>query len=126
MRNVAAWLTTFQIPTGPSSHIAELIGEERELRERLGRGDISNREENPRLRALEVDLDQCWDLLRQLQARRHAVQSPGDNVVPLSRRRRELTSRPDRTRHRTRRRIPIADTDARRTHPIGPDLPDRT
>ncbi|QTI68001.1 DUF2630 family protein [Gordonia polyisoprenivorans] len=59
-------------------HITELIGEEHELRERLGRGDISKGEENARLRALEVDLDQCWDLLRQRQARRHAGQNPDD------------------------------------------------
>ncbi|MGH3577762.1 MAG: DUF2630 family protein [Mycobacterium sp.] len=29
-----------------------------------------------RLRSLEVRLDQCWDLLRQRRARRHAGQDP--------------------------------------------------
>ena len=29
-----------------------------------------------RLRELEVQLDQCWDLLRQRRARRHAGQDP--------------------------------------------------
>ncbi|MGC5247372.1 DUF2630 family protein [Gordonia sp. DT219] len=59
-------------------HITELIGEEHELRGQLGQGEISKSAEHTRLRELEVSLDQCWDLLRQRQARRHAGQDPDD------------------------------------------------
>ncbi|MGV9671356.1 MULTISPECIES: DUF2630 family protein [unclassified Gordonia (in: high G+C Gram-positive bacteria)] len=62
-------------------HITDLIGEEHDLRERLGRGDIGRDEENARLKELEVSLDQCWDLLRQRQARRRAGQDPDDAAV---------------------------------------------
>lgn len=59
-------------------HITELIAQEHELRAQLGRGDISRDEENAALRAIEVQLDQSWDLLRQRQARRDAGQSPDE------------------------------------------------
>lgn len=62
-------------------HITQLIAEERDLRGRLGRGEISRDEENRRLRDLEVSLDQCWDLLRQRQARRDAGVDPDDASV---------------------------------------------
>jgi hypothetical protein len=35
-------------------------------------------EEEERLRTIEVALDQCWDLLRQRRARRHAGQDPDE------------------------------------------------
>jgi 5,10-methylenetetrahydrofolate reductase len=50
--------------------ISELVSSERTLRERLASGDISTDEEHERLRQVEVELDQCWDLLRQRQALR--------------------------------------------------------
>jgi hypothetical protein len=62
-------------------HITELISEEHELREKLGRGEISRAEENSRLQELEVSLDQCWDLLRQRQGRRDAGANPDDASV---------------------------------------------
>jgi hypothetical protein len=34
-----------------------------------------------RLHAIEVELDQCWDLLRQRRARRAAGQDPDDAAV---------------------------------------------
>ncbi|MDQ1485188.1 MAG: hypothetical protein QOJ62_881 [Actinomycetota bacterium] len=34
-----------------------------------------------RLRAIEVTLDQCWDLLRQRRARRHAGEDPDQAAV---------------------------------------------
>jgi hypothetical protein len=34
-------------------------------------------EENQRLRTIEVELDQCWDLLRQRRARREFGEDPG-------------------------------------------------
>ncbi|MFC4910811.1 DUF2630 family protein [Actinomadura gamaensis] len=60
------------------SHIDEYVAEEAKLREKLQRGELSQGEEQQRLRALEVELDQCWDLLRQRRARRDAGQNPDD------------------------------------------------
>jgi hypothetical protein len=61
--------------------IKGLIDEEHGLRERLGSGDISVEEENQRLRSIEVQLDQCWDLLRQRRARREFGENPNDAQV---------------------------------------------
>jgi Protein of unknown function (DUF2630) len=60
----------------PLSHIRELVDEERELRARLQKHEISADEERARLRALEVELDQCWDLLRQRRALRETGGDP--------------------------------------------------
>ncbi|GAB91275.1 DUF2630 family protein [Gordonia rhizosphera] len=57
-------------------HITDLIAEEHDLRDKLSRGEISRQEENSRLSRIEVSLDQCWDLLRQRQARRNAGFDP--------------------------------------------------
>lgn len=62
-------------------HVAELVEEERTLRERLGRGEISADEEHRRLRDLEVELDQCWDLLRQRDAKREFGEDPDSAQV---------------------------------------------
>ncbi|WP_295700237.1 DUF2630 family protein [Lapillicoccus sp.] len=62
-------------------HISGLIDEERGLRDRLARGEISPVEEHAKLRALEVELDQCWDLLRQRRAKREYGEDPGDAQV---------------------------------------------
>lgn len=58
--------------------ITELIGQEHALREQLGAGEITESEEHQRLRALEVELDQCWDLLRQRRARSEFGQDTGE------------------------------------------------
>ncbi|MEL7976311.1 DUF2630 family protein [Isoptericola sp. F-RaC21] len=50
--------------------ISDLIDRERELRERLARGEIDASTEHEELAAAETSLDQCWDLLRQRQAAR--------------------------------------------------------
>ncbi|MDQ6642710.1 MAG: DUF2630 family protein [Actinomycetota bacterium] len=50
--------------------ITDLIAAERVLRDRLARGEISQQEEHELLRKAEVELDQCWDLLRQRRALR--------------------------------------------------------
>lgn len=39
-------------------------------------GEALSREELGRLRSIEHELDQCWDLLRQRRARRSAGQDP--------------------------------------------------
>jgi hypothetical protein len=50
--------------------ISELVTEEHQLRTAVQTGAISTDEEQSRLRALEQDLDQCWDLLRRRRAAR--------------------------------------------------------
>ena len=65
---------------GPSvhQHINDLVAEEHTLRERLAKGEISVDEEHARLKAIERELDQLWDLLRQRQARSEYGQDPAD------------------------------------------------
>ena len=63
------------------SHINELVAEEKALREQLQHGEISESEEHKRLRQLEIQLDQCWDLLRQRRALRETGGDPGDAAV---------------------------------------------
>jgi predicted nuclease with TOPRIM domain len=60
----------------PLARIHELVDEERKLRDRLQRKEISADEEHARLRDLEVQLDQCWDLLRQRRALRETGGDP--------------------------------------------------
>ena len=58
--------------------ISALVDEEHEL-ERSG-GELET-DQLDRLKALEVQLDQCWDLLRRRRARRRAGEDP-DEVEP--------------------------------------------
>ncbi|NED97376.1 DUF2630 family protein [Phytoactinopolyspora alkaliphila] len=58
------------------SMIHELVDEERRLRESAGAREMSTDEEQARLRRVEEQLDQCWDLLRQRRARAEAGQDP--------------------------------------------------
>jgi hypothetical protein len=67
--------------TNPLAHIHKLVDEERELRARLQRHEISEDEEHARLRALEVELDQCWDLLRQRRALRETGGDPREAKI---------------------------------------------
>jgi hypothetical protein len=61
--------------------IKGLIDEEHGLRGRFDAGEISVEEENQRLRTIEVELDQCWDLLRQRRAKREFGEDPADAAV---------------------------------------------
>ncbi len=61
--------------------IRELVDVEHTLRKRLGRGELTSDEEHAQLAALEQQLDQCWDLLRQRRARVAAGQNPDDAQV---------------------------------------------
>lgn len=62
--------------------ISELVEDEHAL-EREHAGTAPSEEEVARLRAIEVALDQCWDLLRQRRARRDAGEDPdGAQVRP--------------------------------------------
>ncbi|HEV2360414.1 MAG TPA: DUF2630 family protein [Acidimicrobiales bacterium] len=58
------------------ARIDTLVEEEHRLHERTGVGEALSQADQDRLRALEVQLDQCWDLLRQRRARRGAGQDP--------------------------------------------------
>lgn len=55
--------------------ITTLVDEEHELTKRAEHGGLDE-DEHARMKALQVSLDQCWDLLRQRRARRHAGQDP--------------------------------------------------
>jgi hypothetical protein len=56
--------------------IDELIQTEHELRGKVADGALSSDEEHARLRSVEEQLDQCWDLLRQRRARREFGEDP--------------------------------------------------
>jgi hypothetical protein len=60
------------------SRIDELVAEEHELRTKHAAGQIADDDERTRLQALEVELDQCWDLLRQRRAKREFGENPDD------------------------------------------------
>lgn len=59
------------------TRIDELVAEEHRLHTLAGDSEGLSPEDRGRLEAIEVRLDQCWDLLRQRRARRHAGQDPG-------------------------------------------------
>ncbi len=56
--------------------ISDLVHEEHSLRDKLSSHEISAAEEHARLRDLEVELDQCWDLLRPGLAKKAFGQDP--------------------------------------------------
>jgi hypothetical protein len=60
--------------------IGALVEEEHTL-ERQATGAGLDDDQEARLRELEVQLDQCWDLLRQRRARRNAGQDPDSASV---------------------------------------------
>jgi Protein of unknown function (DUF2630) len=62
-------------------HIRDLVAEEKALRAQLQRGDIDASEEHDRLRRMETELDQCWDLLRQRRALRDSGGDPREAEV---------------------------------------------
>jgi hypothetical protein len=59
-----------------SARIGALIDEEHRLER-----DTDGTPDPDRIRAIEVELDTCWDLLRQRRARRAAGEDP-DAVTP--------------------------------------------
>ena len=58
------------------AQVNQLVAEEKELRSKLQHHEIDESEEHQRLRAVEVQLDQCWDLLRQRRALRETGGDP--------------------------------------------------
>ncbi|MCK0172687.1 MULTISPECIES: DUF2630 family protein [Mycobacteriaceae] len=61
--------------------VNKLVAEEQQLREALQHREIDEGEEQQRLRAVEVALDQCWDLLRQRRALRESGKDPREAEV---------------------------------------------
>jgi len=62
-------------------HITELVDEEHELTNLAEAEGGLDEEQHARMKALEVSLDQCWDLLRQRRARRSAGLNPDQAEV---------------------------------------------
>jgi uncharacterized protein DUF2630 len=70
-----------------AAHIERLVAEEQELRrrEQADRPDVEALEsDSERLREVEVELDRCWDLLRQRRAKEEFGQDPDDAEVRSS------------------------------------------
>jgi hypothetical protein len=63
--------------TNTLERIQRLVAEEHRLFER----DSLAEDENRRLKALQVELDQCWDLLRQRRAAREFGRDPAEAQV---------------------------------------------
>jgi uncharacterized protein DUF2630 len=57
--------------------ISKMVADEKALRDLLSSGGIDGETERERLTALEHELDQCWDLLRQRRALTEAGEDPG-------------------------------------------------
>jgi hypothetical protein len=65
-----------------AAHIEKLVAEEHELRTReQSDNDDALEADRDRLQAVEVELDRCWDLLRQRRALRDAGADPDDAEV---------------------------------------------
>ncbi|MGA3184940.1 MAG: DUF2630 family protein [Candidatus Dormibacteria bacterium] len=62
-------------------HIERLVGEEEALYAHAADGHGMDSEQQRRLRDVQVHLDQCWDLLRQRQARREYGEDPAGAAV---------------------------------------------
>jgi Protein of unknown function (DUF2630) len=64
-----------------TARIERLVTEEKELRGREQEDqsdDAALEKDRDRLRAVEVELDRCWDLLRQRRAQEEFGQDPDD------------------------------------------------
>lgn len=57
--------------------IQQLVHEEQAI---YGKSDVSDHDQ-VRLQKIQVELDQCWDLLRQRRAKREFGQNPDDAHV---------------------------------------------
>ncbi|WP_328464911.1 DUF2630 family protein [Streptomyces sp. NBC_00448] len=57
--------------------ISAMVSDEKALRDLLAGGDDEGGDQRERLAALERELDQCWDLLRQRRALSEAGEDPG-------------------------------------------------
>jgi hypothetical protein len=67
-----------------AAHIERRVSEEHELRRREQadrKSDEQLEADQQRLRAVQVELDRCWDLLRQRRAREEFGQDPDEARV---------------------------------------------
>ena len=62
---------------GAMGHIQKLVAEEHHLFEKKSRSDGDEK----RLKRVQVELDQCWDLLRQRRAARETGHDPAQAQV---------------------------------------------
>ena len=60
-----------------TKHIEDLVGEEHKLRAKKNASPA----DQSRLSSIEVELDQCWDLLRQRRAKREFGDDPNQAHV---------------------------------------------
>lgn len=60
--------------------INDLADEEHALLQKESDGTATD-EERDRIKQIEIELDRCWDLLRQRRARRNAGQDPDKATV---------------------------------------------
>jgi hypothetical protein len=66
--------------------IKRIVDREHQLRDELAQGQIDSEIERHELSRLDTVLDECWDLLRQREARRDAGQDENDVALrPASR-----------------------------------------
>jgi hypothetical protein len=65
---------------GVLGHINELAHEEEELFSKAGQGELESKDRD-RLHVIQIELDQCWDLLHQRRARRSAGMDPNEAQV---------------------------------------------
>ncbi|MDQ0819642.1 hypothetical protein QFZ79_001933 [Arthrobacter sp. V4I6] len=65
------------------NRISALVEEEQALREKAPSSspDYEHGPDHERLKRLEEDLDQCWDLLRQRRAKRQYGENPDEAAV---------------------------------------------
>jgi hypothetical protein len=64
-----------------SDHIESLVKEEHALLQRAESSHGLDDDAHARMQQVQVELDQCWDLLRQRRARRSAGQDPDDSSL---------------------------------------------
>lgn len=60
--------------------VSALVEREHQLRTARGSGSLDEGAEHEELQAVEVELDQCWDLLRQRRAKQEFDADPGEAV----------------------------------------------
>jgi hypothetical protein len=60
------------------ARITAMVDDEKRLRASLASGEIDGATEQVRLAAVERELDQCWDLLRQRRAKTEFGENPDE------------------------------------------------
>ncbi|MFB7992115.1 DUF2630 family protein [Streptomyces sp. NPDC056002] len=63
------------------ARITAMVDDEKRLRASLASGEIDGATEHERLAAVERELDQCWDLLRQRRAKTEFGENPDEATV---------------------------------------------